>query len=91
MQYLAVLSFMSLLMRVLILSPQLLFRSCPIPFVANSMSMMIRILTMHPSSISVTSVGATLALVILLLVWQYMILQNTTLVHIIPCWWSHSS
>ena len=46
---------------------------------------------MHPSSISVTSVGATLALVMLLLVWQPMSLQNTIRVHIIPCWWSHSS
>ena len=77
MHYLAVLSFMSLWMRVLILSPQLLVRSCSIPFVANSMSMMIRMQTMHPSSISVMSVGATLALVMLLLVWQPMSLQNT--------------
>ena len=91
MHYLAVLSFMSLWMRVLILSPQLLVRSCSVPFVANSMSMMIRMQTMHPSSISVMSVGATLALVMLLLVWQPMSLQNTTWVHVIPCWWSHSS
>ena len=62
------LSFMSLWMRVLILSPQLLVRSSSVPFVANSILMMIRIQTMHPISISVISVGATLALVMLLLV-----------------------
>ena len=91
MHYLAVLSFMSLWMRVLILSPQLLVRSCSVPFVANSMLMMIRMQIMHPRSISITSVGATLALAMLLLVWQPMSLQNTTQVHVIPCWWSHNS
>ena len=55
------------------------------------MSMMIRMQTMHPSSISVMSVGATLALVMLLLVWQHISLQNTTQVHVVPSWWSHSS
>ena len=56
---------------------QLLVRSCFVPFVANSISLMIRIQTMHPSSSSVTSVGTTLAFVILLLVWHPMNLQNT--------------
>ena len=78
MHYLAVLSFMSLWMRVLILSPQMLVKSCSVPFVANSILMMIRMQKMCLSSISVTSVGATLALVMLLLVWQHMSLQNTT-------------
>ena len=59
MLYLAVLSFMILWMRVLILSSQLLVRSCSVLFMANSMSLMIRMQTMHPNSISVTSVGAT--------------------------------
>ena len=85
MHYLPVLSFMSLRMSILILSPQLLDRSCSVPFVVNSMSMMIRMQIMHPSSISVMSVGATLALVMLLLVWQYMNLKNTTYVYIIWC------
>ena len=91
MHYLAVLCFMNLWIKVLILSSQLLVGSYSFPFVANSISMMIRMQTMHLSSISVTSVGATLALVVILLVWQYIILQNTTWVHVIPCWWSHSS
>ena len=91
MHYLAVLSFINLLMRVLILSPQQLLRSYSVPFVANSMSMMIRMQKVHPCSNSVTSVGATLALVMLILVWQYISLQNTTQVHVILCWWSHSS
>ena len=83
MNYLTVLSFMSLWMRMLILSPQLLVRSCSIPFVAKSMFIMTRI---HPNSIIVTSMGATLALVMLPLVWQPMSLQNTTQVYVIPCW-----
>ena len=70
-------------MRMLILSPHILVRSCSISLVANSMSVMIRKQTMHPNSISVTSVGATLALVMLLLVWQPMSLQNNIWVHLI--------
>ena len=68
MHYLTVLSFKGLWIRVLILSPQLLVRNCSVTFVANSISMMIRMQTIHLSSISVTSVGATLALVMILLV-----------------------
>ena len=90
MHYLAILSFMSLWMRVMILSPQLLVRSCSVPFVENCMLRIIRMQTMHLSSISATSVGATLALVVLFLVWQHMSLHNTTWVYVIPCWWSHS-
>ena len=88
MDYLTVLSFIFLRMRVVILSTQLLVRICFVLFVAKSMFMMIRI---HPKSIIVTSMGATLALVMLLLVWQPMSLQNTTQVHVVLLWWSHSS
>ena len=86
MHYLTVLSFMSLWMKVLILSPQLLVRNSFVHFVANSMSMMIRMQKMHLKSISVIFMGAALALVVLLLLWQPMSLQNTTRVHVIPCW-----
>ena len=85
MHYLALLSFMSLLISVLNLNPQLLVRYYSILFVANSMSMMIRMQTMHPSSIGVTSAGVTLALGMLILVSQPMSLQNTTRIHVIPC------
>ena len=91
MHYLVVLSFKSLWMRLLILSPQLLVRSYFVPFVVNGILMIIRMQTMHLSSISVTSAGATLALVMLLLVWQDMSLQNTIRVHVIPYWWNYSS
>ena len=69
MHHLAVLFFMSLLISMLILSPQLLFRYFSVPFMANSMSIIIRMQIMQPSNISVISMGATLALVVLLLVW----------------------
>ena len=78
MHYLTVLSFTSLRMRVLIPSPQLLVRSYSVPFVPNSLLMMITMQKVHLNSISITSVGATLALVVLLLVWQPLSLQNTT-------------
>ena len=78
-------------MRVLILSPQLLVRSCAIPFVANSISVMIRMQTMPPNSISIISVGATLALAMILLVFQPVSLKNAIWVLVITCWWSHSS
>ena len=91
MYYLAALPLISLWMRVLIVSPQLLVTSCSVPFVANSISMMIRMQTVHPSSVRVKSVGTALALVMLLLVWQPMSLQTTRGVYVIPCWWSHSS
>ena len=68
MHYLEALSFISLWMRVLILIPQLLVRSCAIPFGANSMPMIIRMQTMHPKSISVTYMSATLAIKVLLMV-----------------------
>ena len=84
MHYLTVLSFMSLWMRVLIFSPQLLVSSYSVPFVAKSILMIIKMQTMHLSSINVMLVGATLALVMLLLVWQPMSMQNTTRVHVIP-------
>ena len=40
---------------------------------------------------SIISVSAILALIMLLLVLQPMSLYNTTCIHVIPCWWSHSS
>ena len=57
-----VLSFMVLWMRVLILNPLVLLRSCSAPFVINTISTLIRMHTMHPYSISAASVGAILAL-----------------------------
>ena len=85
MHYLIVLSFMIIWVLVLILSPQVLIRSYSVPFVASSILTIIRMYTMHPSSISVIFLGTTLVLVILLLVWQPVSLQNTIWVHIIPC------
>ena len=41
-------------------------------------------------SISVMSVGATLALIMLFLVWKPNSLHNTTQLHVMPCYWSHS-
>ena len=81
MHYLAVLSFMILWMRVLILSPQVLVRNCSNPFVASTILTLIRIHTMQLYSISAMFVGATLVLKTLLLVWQPVSLQNTTQVH----------
>ena len=76
MHYLTVLSFMILWIVVLILSPYVLDPSCSIPFVANSILMMLRLQTMLPSSISITSWGATLASEVLLLMWQPVSLQK---------------
>ena len=70
MHCLTVLFFMILWMRVLFFSSKVLVRSCFVPFVTNSILTMIRIQVMHASSISAVSLGATLALVMLLLVWQ---------------------
>ena len=70
---------------VLILSPQVLTRSFYILFVANSILIMIKMHTIHPHCISIMSVGATLAFIVLLLVWQSISLENTTLVHVILC------
>ena len=47
---------------------------------------MTRMHKMHPYSIFIIFLGFTLALAMLLLVWQPMSLQNTTRVHIVPCW-----
>ena len=90
MHYLTVLSFMILFIRVLIFSFQVLFIRCYILFMVNNISKIISMHTMHPSSISIIFFGGTLALVIFLLVFQPMSLQNTTCMHMIPYQWSHS-
>ena len=72
-------------------NPQSLLRSYSVLFVANSISTIIKMHTMHPHSISVISVGTTLALIILLLVYQPMSLQNTTQVYIILYCWIYTS
>ena len=89
--YLIVLSFMVLWIIVLIISPQVLVGSCSVPFVINCMLKLIRIYTIHLYSISMISLGTTLALIVLFLVWQPVSLQNTAQVYVLPCWWSLSS
>ena len=84
-------SFIILWIRVLIISPQVLVQSYSILFVAKNISIMTRMQTKHPSSISVIPMGTTLALAMLLLVWQPMSLKNNIWVQVIPCWWSQSS
>ena len=69
---------------ILILSPQVLVRRCYISFEAESIPTIIKMHTMHPYSISIIFVGATLALIMLLLVWQPVSLHNITQVHVIP-------
>ena len=68
-------------MAVLILSPQELVRSCSIPFVANSISVLIWMQAMHPHSMSVIFVD-TLTLTMFLLVWPLMSLRITIQVHL---------
>ena len=66
--YLEVLSLMILCIRVLILSPKVLVRCYFVPFMANKILKMIRMYTMHPSSVSVMYMGITSVLVMLHLV-----------------------
>ena len=81
MHYPTVLSSIILWMIVLILSPQMFDRGCSVPFVENCI-----LIVMYPSSISITSMSATLAFEMLLLVWQPMSLQNTIHLYGIPYW-----
>ena len=46
---------------------------------------------MHPLTISITSKGAFLALIVILLVWQPVSLQNIIQVHVMLFWYSYSS
>ena len=52
---------------------------------------MIRIHKMHLHSINVVTVGVYLALVIILLVWKLVGVQNNTWGHAMLCWWSYNS
>ena len=74
MHYLAVLSFIILCMRVLNLNPQLFIRKCYVPFLENSIFILIMMHTVHSYNTSIISVGITLAFKMLFLVWQPVIL-----------------
>ena len=77
MHFLTYLSFAILGIWVLILKAKILISFFLVPFAANSILKLTRIYTMHPHSKSGMSVGANIALVVLLLVWQTISLQNT--------------
>ena len=82
---------MILWIRVVILSPQVFFRSYLVPFSATHIQTWIRMHIMRLQSINVIFLGANLALIMLLLVQKPISLENTIFVHVTQCWWSHSS
>ena len=91
--YFAVLFILIIWIKLLLPSPQLSVKSFSIPYLLNSIYIyiLIWIHILHLHNISVISMGATLALLMFIFLWQPVSLHSTIKMLVILCWWIHTS